>query len=106
MPKFKVQTEKATMAAMLCSRQPGASPKPVDGPGRTGWETQLKHIVTAGVGSHLPRAWLAGSAVQCCAAVLQKPALPSPLQLGYSQQKFICLIKGKYERTSSKMKYC
>lgn len=81
----------------------------VDPPGKTGWETLLKHIVTAGVGSHLPSLSQPASSVagrHCCAAVLQKPALPSRLQLGYSQQKFICLIRGKYVRTSTEMKFC
>lgn len=101
--------EKAIMAAVLCWRQPGASPNPVHPPGKAGWETPLKHILTAGVGSHLASLshppWSTASR-QCCAAFLQKPALPSLLQLGYSQQKFICLIRGKYVRTSTEMKFC
>lgn len=101
--------QKAHMAAVLCQRQPGASPKPVNPPDGTGWETPAKHMVTAGAGSHLPSlSHLAPSVAgrQCCAALLQKLALPSWLQLGHSQQKFICLIRGKYVRTSTKMKFC
>lgn len=43
---------------------------------------------------------------QCWAAVLHKPALPSLLQLGDSQQKFMGLIREKYVRTSTEMKSC
>lgn len=68
------------MAAVLRQRQPGASPKPVNPPDKTGWETPVEHRVTAGAGSHLPRLSHPASSVaggQCCAALLQKPALPS-----------------------------